>query len=220
MTQVLAGLMDEVRDDPAVVGLVLTGSHARGLATARSDVDAYVVTQGPVGWQPVSPAPRWDLTVLSVDELADVSDTGRRYAYRGARVLLDRLDGRVAELVRRQATLSTEDADAIARAQLGRYAGFVRRAVAHRRDGRAEVARLEEMEAAGVLLTALFAVFGRVRPYNKYLRWELDHYPLPDPWTADFVLSRLGERPSMLLGPLERTARERGYLLDAALVSG
>ena len=37
--------LDEVlaRDDPAVLGIVLSGSAARGMATERSDVDVYVV---------------------------------------------------------------------------------------------------------------------------------------------------------------------------------
>ncbi|XVU30300.1 nucleotidyltransferase domain-containing protein [Actinoplanes sp. CA-054009] len=218
MSQVLAGLMDEVRDDPGVAGLVLTGSHARGMATARSDVDAYVITGGPAGWRPSSETPRLDLAVLSVEELADVSDRRRRYSYRGARVLLDRLDGRIAELVRRQGSLSGPEAEVMAREQLGGYVGFVRRAAKNRRDGRAEVARLEELEAAGWFLGALFALFGRVRPYHRYLRWELDHHPLPDPWTAEFVISRVLERPSLLFGPLEVVARQRGFgdLFDRA----
>lgn len=45
---------------------------------------------------------------MSLAELGDVSDRWQRYAYRGARVLLDRLDGRVAELVHAQATLTPE----------------------------------------------------------------------------------------------------------------
>jgi len=37
--------LDEVlgRDDPAILGIILTGSAARGMATERSDVDVYVV---------------------------------------------------------------------------------------------------------------------------------------------------------------------------------
>jgi len=215
MTQVLAGLMDglidDVRADPGVAGLILTGSHARGMATARSDVDAYVVLENPGTWRPASEIPRLDLWVFTVRELADVSDPWQRYAYRGARVLHDRLDGRITELVRRQGTLSADEAGVLAREQLDGYINFVYRAVKDRRDGRLDLARLEEMDASGWFLGALFAMFGRVRPYNKYLRWELDHHPLPDPWTADFVIAGLGERPSKLFGDLERLARSRGF---------
>src|SRR5437762_1795650 len=43
----LRDLLD--RDDPEVVGMVLSGSAGRGLATSRSDVDVYVVTDGRPG---------------------------------------------------------------------------------------------------------------------------------------------------------------------------
>ncbi len=38
----------------------------------------------------------------------------------------------------------------------------------------------------------MFALHRRVRPYNKYLGWELREHPLPGPaWTADNLLPRL-----------------------------
>ncbi|MPZ25852.1 MAG: hypothetical protein GEV12_05215 [Micromonosporaceae bacterium] len=48
-------LLDELvaraRADPAVRGLVLTGSHARGMATTHSDVDVFVVVVDERGGQ-------------------------------------------------------------------------------------------------------------------------------------------------------------------------
>lgn len=51
----------------------------------------------------------------------------------------------------------------------------------------------------------------------KYLRWELDIYPLPAPWTADYLITALTERPSMLFHDLEIVARAKGFsdVLDA-----
>lgn len=76
---------------------------------------------------------------------------------------------------------------------------------------------MEEIEAAPWFLWTLFALYGRVRPYNKYLRWELDTYPLPAPWTADYLIAALTERPSMLFHDLEVVARGKGFgdVLDA-----
>ena len=37
------------------------------------------------------------------------------------------------------------------------------------------------------LLDVVFAIAKRVRPYNKYLPWELRHHPL-DGWPADELL--------------------------------
>ena len=38
--------------------------------------------------------------------------------------------------------------------------------------------RLHEAESMGHLLTCLFALEGRVRPFHDYLEWELEQYPL------------------------------------------
>ena len=40
------------------------------------------------------------------------------------------------------------------------------------------------MEAIPYALRTIFALETRVRPYNKYLEWELHHHPLED-WDAD-----------------------------------
>lgn len=188
------------------------------MATAHSDVDVHVIVAERGGqWSRTSRTPELDTVVMSLTELADVSDRWQRYAYRGARVLLDRLDGRIAHLVHTQATLTPAESDAWVREQLDGYVNFIYRAAKNRRDGHDDLARLEEIEAAPWFLWTLFALYGRVRPYNKYLRWELDTYPLPAPWTADYLIPALTERPSMLFPDLEIVARANGFgdVLDA-----
>jgi hypothetical protein len=188
------------------------------MATGHSDVDVLVIVSERGGrWSTTSRTPELDTIVMTLAELADVSDRWQRYAYRGARVLLDRLDGRIADLVHGQARLTPTESDAWVREQLDGYINFIYRAAKNRRDGRHDLARLEEIEAAPWFLWTLFALYGRVRPYNKYLRWELDTYPLPAPWTADHLIAALTERPSMLFPDLEAVARAKGFgdVLDA-----
>lgn len=211
-------LLRRAEADPAVAGLVLTGSQARGVATEHSDVDIIVVVPERGGqWSQTTHTPELDTIVVTTAELADTSDRWQRYAFRGAQVLLDRLDGRIAELVNAQATLTSAETDAWVREQLDGYVNFVYRAAKNRRDGRHQLARLEEIEAAPWFLWTLFALYGRVRPYNKYLRWELETYPLPDPWTADHLLDALVDRPSRLYAELEAVVRAKGFgdVLDA-----
>ncbi|MEV4622188.1 nucleotidyltransferase domain-containing protein [Asanoa sp. NPDC049573] len=194
--------------DPAVVGLILSGSRARGTAGPDSDHDVFVVVRERDGRWVTSLTPSLDAAVMTVDELADVSDRWARYAYRGAVVLLDRLDGRIAALVAAQATLAPAEADAFVREQLDGYINFVYRAAKSRRDGHDDLARLDETEAGPWLLWTLFALHGRVRPYNKYLRWELSRYPLPAPWTAERLIA---EPASAWFTDIERLARARGF---------
>src|SRR5262245_44445310 len=121
MTTAYAALLDRAHADPSVAGLILTGSRARGLATEHYDPDVFLVLREvDPAWQ-TRRTPELDTIVMTVADLADVSDRWQRYAYRGAVVLLDRLDGEIARLVAAQATLCPDEADAWAREYLDGY---------------------------------------------------------------------------------------------------
>jgi len=209
----LDDLIARAESDPTVLGVVLSGSQARdGMATGHSDVDVYVIVPAYGGaWSDTKRSPEIDEIPYSLANLEDRSDRWQRYSFRGAKVLLDRMDGGIAERVRAQAMLTPAEAAEFAREQLDGYINFVYRAAKNSRDGRPDLARLEEIEAAPWFLETLFALHHRVRPYNKYLRWELDTHPLPAPWTADFLINALIERPSALFVDLEPLARDRGF---------
>jgi predicted nucleotidyltransferase len=204
-------LVAQAEDDRGVVGLVLTGSQARGLATPYSDIDLCVVVneRGQSRWHGRRTA-QVDQFIRTVDELADRSDIWQRYAFRGAQVLLDRLDGVIAQLVDRQAVPTQDEAIRWARDGLDGYVNFLYRAAKSRRDGDLVAAALDTAESVSWLQTAVFALHGRLRPYNKYLRWELTTYPLDEPWSATTLPQRLLDDPAGLFPDIERLARERG----------
>jgi hypothetical protein len=135
-----AGLLARAEADPAVAGVILSGSQARGTATRHSDADVIVVVPEHDGRWRSARGPDLDVAVVPLAALADVSDRWQRYAYRGARVLLDRLDGRIGELVRAQATLTPAEADAMVRTELDGYLNFIYRAAKNRRAGRPDLA--------------------------------------------------------------------------------
>lgn len=195
--------------DSAVRGLVLIGSYARGLATAHSDHDLIVVVDDDQGWQ-TSRSATLDRIVYTVDGLADTSLHWQRYAFRGARVLLDRLDGGIAERVARQATPTAAEATAWARENLDGYVNQLYRAAKSRRDGAALAARLDEMESIAWLLGTVFALHGRLRPYNKYLSWELETFPLPAPWDRTLP-ARVAADPAGLFPDVAALARRCGH---------
>ncbi len=214
----LDDLLARARADPAVLGVVLTGSRARGMGTVHSDVDVHVVVRQRGGpWSRTLRTPGMDRIVCTPDELGDTSDLWQRYAFRGAQVLLDRLGGGITELVHRQAVPTAAEATAWAREGLDGYINFIYRAAKSRRDGHDSAAALDTRESVGWLLTAVFALYGRLRPYNKYLRWELQTYPLDPPWTASALPQRLLRDPAGLFPDVERLARRRGLgdVIDA-----
>ena len=190
-----------------LLGLVLSGSAGRGYATERSDLDVVVVLTDEAA------STRSSTHSLDVDEAIDgwselltvpafgTEDWWYRWTYAWAPVLLDRTDGELAAAVRRQATLTPEEADAVLidHDRLDGWVNFAYRALKNDRDGRTLEARLDAAESVPWLLDVVFATAGRVRPYNKYLPWELRTHPV-DGWPADELLGlverTLGGDPS------------------------
>ncbi|MEV0902136.1 hypothetical protein [Actinoplanes sp. NPDC049802] len=209
---VLDRLLAEAEGDPGVRGVVLTGSQARGPVTAHSDCDVTVVVTGPAldRWRRVRSS-GLDQAVVTVEGLADTSVQWPRYGYRGARVLLDRLDGGIADLVERQATPTAAEARSWSRDFLDAYVNQLYRAVKSRRDGATAAGRLDELESVPWLLSAVFALHGRLRPYNKYLAWELATHPLPGRWNAALRPDRLPGRALSLFPAVADLARAHGH---------
>jgi hypothetical protein len=210
----LDALVARATADPHVAGLILTGSQARDMATEHSDHDVLVVVPSFTDTWPESVAHTTELDTISylLEWLSDTSEKWSRWQFRGARVLLDRTDGAVlAGLCAAQATLTPQETDEWSREYLDGYINQIYRAAKNRRDGRHTLARLELMESVAWFLDTLFALHGRVRPYNKYLRWELRTHPLGDPWHAATLPERLADDPASLWPDLELLARERGY---------
>jgi len=66
-----------------------------------------------------------------------------------------------------------------ARARLDAYVNSYYRTLENARDGNRSAAGLDAAESFSNLLEFVFAAERRVRPYNKYLEWELGTHPRP-----------------------------------------
>jgi hypothetical protein len=180
------------------LGLVLSGSAGRGLATERSDLDVFVVlTDDAAAGRRTTKTSAVDEVPMALAELEELPAFGTdgwwyRWSCAWAPVLLDRTDGAVAEAVRRQATLSQQEQRdvLVAHDRLDGYVNYAFRALKNDRDGRPLERRLDAAESVPWLLDTVFALEGRVRPYMKYLPWELRTQPLPG-WPADETLALL-----------------------------
>jgi predicted nucleotidyltransferase len=209
------------RDDPGILGVVLSGSAAREMANEHSDVDVYVVlSEEAARGRTTSRSPAVDEIVVSLAELEAPGALGtdewwHRWSFAHALVLRDGTGGRVTEAVRRQASLEGEEQRAVLVDRLDGYVNFAFRAMKAERDGRPLELRLDAAESVTWWLDTVFALRGRVRPYNKYLPWALREHPLGVPeWTADLLLPLLGRildgDPAALreaFGPVERESR-------------
>ncbi|MFD7517062.1 hypothetical protein ACFV85_19945 [Streptomyces niveus] len=216
---------------PDVVGLVLSGSHAReGMATAHSDHDVYVITADDRTVTPTAVlddrrSAALDVMRLSLSEfrtrgLPGGTDPWDRYAFVHSQVLLDRLGGTITRLVAEKAVLDAPEARRLVRSELDAYINSLYRSVKSHRDARPAVAHLDAAESVPYLLTVVFALHQRVRPYNKYLLWELEHHPLGAPeWAADVLFPQIGRivadgdpaTQRALFATVERAARQAGH---------
>ncbi|MFJ7072121.1 hypothetical protein [Streptomyces sp. NPDC098781] len=216
--------------DPAVVGLVLKGSRAHeGMVTEHSDHDLYVVlAEGATsaltryaGYR----TPELDVVVLTLDEFRAAGMPGfERYALARARILLDRLDGAILTILAAKARLDADEAFREAGGWLDAYANSLYRSLKNDRDGHALAARLDAADSMRLLLELLFALDRRPRPYNKFLAWELERFPLPG-WDGRRLLDEVGRisgtgdasAQRCLFAQVEAHARRAGHgaVLDA-----
>jgi predicted nucleotidyltransferase len=189
------------RKDPNILGIVLSGSAARAdMATEHSDVDVFVVlTDEAAEGLVTSRSPAIDEIPKTLADLEDVplwgsDEYGFRWGHAYARVLRDETGGRIAEALRRQATHTADEARRMLLDgdQLDGYVNMAYRALKSDRDGRPLETRLDAAESVHWWLDVVFTLEGRVRPYNKYLPWELREHPLTVPdWSADQLLPQV-----------------------------
>ncbi len=178
--------------------LVLSGSAGRGVATARSDLDVYVVlTDAGIGHRDTERSPAVDEIPVTISDLERVPPFGSggwwfRWSFAWAPVLLDRTGGRLRSALLRQATVTADEAEAILveHDRLDGWINYAYRALKSDRDGRPLERRLDAAESMPWLLDVIFTLAGRVRPYHKYLPWELREHPLPD-WPTENLLALL-----------------------------
>ena len=146
--------LDEIldREDPDVVGVVLTGSAARGMQTDHSDVDVYVVWAERAGRVPTRSAAVDEIPV-TLAELEEVAPFGTeawwsRWSFAWCRVLQDRTGGRLEAALRAQATLTVEEQRHVLLPgdRLDGFVNFVYRALKADRDGRPRERRLDAAE--------------------------------------------------------------------------
>jgi hypothetical protein len=160
--------------------------------------------------------PELDL-VISLAEFRAAPPAFERYALARATIVLDRLDGGIAQILADIARPGADDAFRSSSEWLDAYANSLYRSVKNDRDGQALAACLDAADSIRYLLELLFALDRRPRPYNKYLTWELTRHPLPG-WDTDELLdavdriARTGDvrLQRRLFAHVEAAARQAG----------
>jgi Nucleotidyltransferase domain len=205
---VLDGLLEQARDDENVLGVVVHGSRGRGLHVHEaSDWDVIVVVRELGG--------RYDserggkLEALEVRSLADLP----QWMLPAVIWTTPNLD-KTGELAAQLAEVTKVD-PATAAEPLDGYVNSYYRSAKNVRAGLELAALLDAQESIPYYLDFVFAVHGRVRPYNKWLEWELREHPLPVRVDLDRLerIARTGDlaEQQALFHETETLARVRGH---------
>ncbi len=150
------------------------------------------------------------LSTATLDDLRGNPSEHWRYAAAHANVVLDKTEGELTRVVAEQELLPAGGRDAVVREALD---GYINQTYRSLRYG----TRLDAVEAIPYALRTIFALENRVRPYNKYLEWELRHHSL-EGWSADELLPLLDrvltgepEAQHELFRRIEEPARREGF---------
>jgi hypothetical protein len=210
-------LLEVARARDEIVGMYVFGSRGRGfMVDERSDWDVCVVLAGREAREafdrefPYAHGARVEIVSATLDGLRDQQSEHSRYAAAHADVVLDKTGGELTRLVAELESLPAGSRDAIVREALDDYINQAYRSLRYG-------TRLDAVEAIPPALRTIFALADRVRPYNKYLEWELRHHPLED-WDADElpplldrVLTGEPEAQHELFRRIEEPARREGF---------
>jgi hypothetical protein len=196
-------------EDANVVGVVHSGSRGRGLyVTEHSDWDYFVVVRELRGEYPSEHGDRIEYSEITLERLASPPEWARP-----ALLSVDLLLDKTGEVASALSTATTVD-PATAGEPLDGYINMYYRSAKNARVGLELASLLDAQESIPWFLQFVFNVHGRVRPYNKWLEWELAEHPLPV--AVDLALLRriatTGDIPAQqeLFRWSESLAREAG----------
>jgi hypothetical protein len=210
-------LLEVARSRDEILGLYVFGSRGRNfMVDERSDWDVCVVLAGREAREeferefPFAHGARVEIVSTTLDELRGNRSEHGRYAAAHADVALDKTGGELTHVVAEQESLPGGSRDSIVREALDDYINQTYRSLRYG-------TRLDAVEAVAPALRTIFALENRVRPYNKYLEWELRHHPV-EGWTADELLPLVDrlltgdpEAQHELFRRIEEPARRAGF---------
>ncbi len=187
-------ILAEAKTDPNILAFWLDGSRGKGLITKYSDYDCTMVVKDEVlaDYQKKYSRikePGIDFNIKSISFFCNYAVWGSpeawdRYNFAHLKPLVDKT-GKIQKLFREKSVVPKNEIKNFIAGSLDHYINQVYRSLKNFRDVRTPAARLEAAEQIAPLLDALFALHGgRLKPYYKYLVWELEKFPLKKlPWS-------------------------------------
>ena len=225
-------LVNEAKTSDTILGLILTGSRGKGFENEHSDYDVILVVTDDAEKKMIEKYSTVslhdiDLRVLSLSafkKYADWENTDTswwdRYDYAHIKILVDKTSGELETITQEKGYIPKEKLKEFTNKSLDAYVNGVFRSVKCIRNGNKLGARLEAAQSILDLLTALFALNGRHRPFLSYTEKELQKYPLEHtPWSSAEFVAKIEnvldtndlKTQQELLSDIENISRNLGY---------
>lgn len=195
-------ILNDANNDPNILAFWLSGSRGKEtIITEYSDYDCNLIVSDEVFKEYKNKYenignPDLDVFVRTLPifrKYADWdSDTAwDRYSFAHIKPLVDKT-GEVQRLFNEKSIVPKDKVKEFASGAIDAYINEMYRSLKCFRDGNSVAAQLEGTESVPWLLTAIFGIEGRLKPYYKYLEWELKNHPLGKlPWSADDFLNKI-----------------------------
>ena len=223
-------IFKQAKNDPDVLGLALTGGRGKGFVTEHSDYDIYMLvtdesleTSKEKYKSTITPH-KFDIFVHSIGTFNDYASFGSdkewdRYNFAYVKAQIDKT-GRFQKMIDEKGIIPKEKIDETSKYNLDVYINYFYRSMKNHRDGDIFASHVDATESVQWLIAFVFSIEGRVKPYSKYIEWELQNHSLELlPWGADefvSVLKRMLQTGDVQLQKdiftkIKKLAIERGY---------
>lgn len=220
-------LVKEATEQQDIVGLILVGSRGKGFENEYSDYDMVMIVKDEA-WDVFRDKDQHDENVdLSVYSISDFRkyagwespEQWDRYNYAHTKILVDKT-GELPKLTEEKGYIPQNKLDKFIDWWIDGYVNGVFRSVKCIRNGNQFGAHLEAVNSMLDILTLMFAMSGRHRPFLGYVQKELEMYPIEHlPWSVPEFLEKitrvltdadLKTQQELLIG-IEKISREIGH---------
>jgi hypothetical protein len=196
-------ILQETQNDSGVIGFILSAGRGKGFATENSDYDVLIIVPDEKKEEyeekyekKYYSTEEIDIGVLSLSEFKnhaawDGENAYHRYNFAYLKAQIDR-SGEIQKLIDEKGVIPPDKVKEFVSGELGKYINSYYRAIKNYRDGNMLASRLDGTESMFALIAIVFGLEGRLRPYNKYLEWNLKTHPLKLlPWPPQTFLENI-----------------------------
>ena len=194
-------LLEESNKNNDILGLFLGGSRGKSneFLTKNSDMDVYVILSDVASDElkeklNVYRTSWFEIRIFTISEFKKYAEFGSdkdwdRYNFSHNKAIVDKT-GEIQKLMDEKGILPENVRFDVIKVSIDSYLNQVYRSAKYWRDGKKLSAYIDATESLPFLMTALYALENRLKPYNKYFEWELRNYPLKLlPWEVDEFIS-------------------------------